>query len=64
MSARPSTPAATPAEEARRARVLAQVDRATRVGAMLDRWEKDDASDEPDWDVADVEPIALRVPNK
>jgi len=32
---------------------------AARVAAMLDRWEAEDVSDEPDWDVGDIEPIAL-----
>lgn len=32
---------------------------ATRVAAMLDRWEAEDVSDEPDWDIGDIEPIAL-----
>jgi hypothetical protein len=32
---------------------------ATRVAAMLDRWEAEDVSDEPDWDIRDIEPIAL-----
>jgi hypothetical protein len=64
MSARPSTPAATPLEEARRARVLTHVDQAKRVAAMLDRWSAEDVSDEPDWDVADIAPIALRIPSK
>jgi hypothetical protein len=32
---------------------------AARVAAMLDRWEAEDVSDEPDWDIGDVEPIAL-----
>ena len=30
-----------------------------RIAAMLDRWEAEDVADEPDWDLGDVEPIAL-----
>jgi hypothetical protein len=29
---------------------------------MLARWEAEDVSDEPDWDIADVAPLALREP--
>jgi hypothetical protein len=32
---------------------------AARVAAMLDRWEAEDVSDEHDWDIGDIEPIAL-----
>jgi hypothetical protein len=31
------------------------------VLAMLDRWNSEDVSDEPDWDVRDIEPLALRT---
>ena len=31
------------------------------VLAMLDRWKSEDVSDEPDWDVSDIEPLALRT---
>jgi hypothetical protein len=40
--------------------VLPQVDRAQRIAAMLSRWEAEDVSSEPDWDVADNEPFKLR----
>jgi hypothetical protein len=40
--------------------VLPQIDRAQRLLAMLDRWEAEDVADEPDWDVATVEPLKLR----
>jgi hypothetical protein len=50
------------AEEARRARVLPHVDRARRIAAMLDRWDAEDVSDEPDWDVLDVGRVSLRAP--
>jgi hypothetical protein len=40
--------------------VLPQIDRAHRVAAMLDRWEREEVVDEPDWDVDSVEPLALR----
>ncbi len=35
-------------------------ERAARVAAMLDRWAAEDVSDEPDWDVGDIERLALR----
>jgi hypothetical protein len=35
-------------------------ERAARIAAMLDRWESEDVSGEPEWDVEDLEPIALR----
>jgi hypothetical protein len=35
-------------------------ERAASVGAMLGRWEAEDVSAEPDWDVADLEPLVLR----
>lgn len=34
--------------------------RAARVAAMLDRWEADDVSGEPDWSVEDIEPMTVR----
>jgi len=40
--------------------MLPQIDRAQRVAAMLSRWEAEDVSSEPDWEVAGVEPITLR----
>jgi hypothetical protein len=39
---------------------LAQVDRAQRIEAMLCRWETEDVTDEPDWDIAPLEPLKLR----
>jgi hypothetical protein len=32
---------------------------AARIAAMLDRWEAEDVSDEPDWDIEDIESLAL-----
>jgi hypothetical protein len=43
--------------------VLPKVDRAQRIGAMLDRWEAEDVADEPDWDVTAIEPLKLRAPS-
>jgi hypothetical protein len=60
MTARRFTPPETTPAEARRARVLPQVDRAQRIAAMLERWETEDVADEPDWDVATVESLRLR----
>jgi hypothetical protein len=42
---------------------LPHVDRAQRIAAMLDRWESEGATDEPDWEVDDVEPLATRSPS-
>jgi hypothetical protein len=61
VTARRSDPAAQTPEEARRARVLTQVDPAKRVAAMLARWASEDVSDEPDWDVDDAKRVALRA---
>ena len=36
------------------------MERATRIAAMLDRWEVEDVSDEPEWNVEDLEPMTLR----
>ena len=35
-------------------------ERAARIEAMLDRWDSEDVSDEPEWDVKDLEPMTLR----
>jgi hypothetical protein len=35
-------------------------DRAVRVAAMLDRWDADDVSGEPEWNVEDLAPMTLR----
>jgi hypothetical protein len=35
-------------------------ERAKRIAAMLDRWEEEDVSAEPDWDPAALEPLDLR----
>ena len=35
-------------------------ERATRIAAMLDRWNAEDVSKEPDWNIADLEPVTLR----
>ncbi len=34
-----------------------RAERAARIGAMLARWEQEDVSGEPDWDVEDIEPM-------
>ena len=34
--------------------------RAARIAAMLDRWDAEDLSKEPDWSVSELEPITLR----
>jgi hypothetical protein len=61
VTARRSDPAAQTPEDARRARVLPQVDQAKRVAAMLARCAAEDVSDEPDWDVDDAKRIALHT---
>ena len=35
-------------------------ERAARVAAMLDRWDSEDVSAEPEWSVEDVEPMTIR----
>ena len=35
-------------------------ERAVRVAAMLDRWEAEDVSGEPEWNVEELEPMTLR----
>ncbi len=37
-----------------------RAERAARVAAMLDRWADEDVSKEPEWDVADIQPVTLR----
>src|SRR5690349_9537447 len=63
MSPRRSNPAAALPAAGLRARVLPQVDRTQRLAAMLDRWDAEDIADEPDWDVSDLEPLAMRPPS-
>ncbi len=36
--------------------------RAERLAKMFARWAEQDVSDEPEWDIADIEPIRFRVP--
>ncbi len=38
-------------------------ERAARIAAMLDRWDAEDVSGEPEWDVEDLEPVKLRQPS-
>lgn len=64
MTARRSDRAEPVPEDVRRARVLPQVDRAQRIAAMLSRWEAEDVSGEPDWDVASIETLTLRPLSK
>jgi hypothetical protein len=63
MSARRSNPATALPAAGLRARVLPQVDRTQRLAAMLDRWDAEDAGDEPDWDASDLEPLVMRSPS-
>jgi hypothetical protein len=35
-------------------------ERAARVAAMIERWEAEDISGEPDWRVEDLEPATFR----
>jgi hypothetical protein len=37
-------------------------DRAKRIAAMLDRWNSEDVSGEPEWNIEDLEPMMLRDP--
>ena len=38
-----------------------RAERAQRIAAMLARWEAEEVSDEPDWEVADIERCDLPV---
>ncbi len=62
MATRSSNPAAALSETTLRSRVVAQVNPALRIAAMLERWSAEDVSDEPEWDVSDIERVALRSP--
>ena len=37
-----------------------KAERAARIAAMLDRWAAEDISDEPEWDVGEIQPMTLR----
>lgn len=37
-----------------------RAERAARIAAMLDRWAAEDVTDEPEWDVGDIQPVTLR----
>jgi hypothetical protein len=39
----------------------AMMERAARISAMLDRWNADDVSEEPEWSVEELEPMSLRA---
>ncbi len=62
MAPRSSNPAAALRETTLRSRVVAQVNPALRVAAMLERWSAEDVSDEPEWDVSDIERVAASWP--
>jgi hypothetical protein len=49
-----------PASAADKTAAQETVERAARIVAMLDRWNAEDVSKEPDWSVADLEPVTLR----
>ncbi len=57
-----SNPAAVLRETTLRSRVVAQANPALRIAAMLERWSAEDVSNEPVWDVRDIERVALRSP--
>jgi hypothetical protein len=46
-------------DDARRARVFPHVDRAQRIAAMLTRWQAEDVSGEPEWNLAEIEPLSF-----
>jgi hypothetical protein len=39
-----------------------RAEQAARVAAMFERWATEDVSDEPEWDVDQVEPVAFPSP--
>jgi hypothetical protein len=49
-----------PASAAGKTAFQETVERAARIAAMLDRWNAEDVSKEPDWSIADLEPVTLR----
>ncbi|MCG8424023.1 MAG: hypothetical protein MJE77_39530 [Proteobacteria bacterium] len=51
-----SNNAASTDEHTQRAR------RAQRLARMFERWDADNVSDEPEWDINDIEPLGFRVP--
>ena len=51
-----SQPTATMAE----ASAKDMAERAKRIAAMLDRWNHEDVSGEPEWNAEDLEPMTLR----
>ena len=53
-----SPPRSKKHDEAASAKDLAE--RAARISAMLDRWEAEDVSGEPEWNVDDLQPMKLR----
>ena len=53
-----SPPRSKKHDEAASAKDLA--DRAARIAAMLDRWESEDVSNEPEWNVDELHPMTLR----
>jgi hypothetical protein len=58
-----SPPRSKKHDEAASAKDVAE--RAARVAAMLDRWEAEDISGEPDWNVDELQPMTLRpTPNE
>jgi hypothetical protein len=40
-----------------------RAEQAARVAAMVERWATEDVSDEPDWDVDQVERVAFSSPS-
>lgn len=53
-----STP--LPTKDTERALREERTERAARIAAMLDRWAAEDVSDEPEWDVGDIQPMTFR----
>lgn len=47
-----------PSDETERA------EHARRIAAMLRRWEQEDVSDEPEWDIAQIERLTLTRPGE
>lgn len=62
VAPRSSSPGSAPPGDAQRTHVLPQIDRAQRIAAMLDRWEREEIVDEPDWDVDNADRLTLRTP--
>lgn len=50
----------SPPRQAKDVEQALRKERAARIAAMLDRWAAEDVTDEPEWDVGDIQPMSFR----